>query len=329
MTMLGEYKMVINNNGGTIAIKGFNYQKASIILVLLKNFNKDYFAVAPERGDDFEVYLDNEITYVQAKGTKQLSVNKLIARDKGKYNSILDKSLAVGNNNDLRKIFLWDFNSVDRDNMEVEKDGKLSLPQNLYKFSNSQKDKINTKLKIDEQSSDRLDKQYIYITPFSNDYECAIQFLIGLAISEGFSGEPNQVRLFLAELALVIDEKSEKRVESNITEKLISGEYVTELFNSFKKDTDFKEVLNCLNLNILKKKAVLFSRLKVNQLYSATKSEVFSKLSLERLITQTESQAINEIVNLVEEVDKGIEESIAIAIAIECYCEMGDRQYDN
>lgn len=329
MTTLGEYLMVMNDNGGTTAIRGFNYQKASIMLVLLKNFKKECFAVAPERGDDFEVHLGNEIIYVQVKGTKQLSLNNLMTRKKGESNSILDKSLAVGKKNDLRKIFLWDFKLTDRDGMEISEDGKLNLPQTLYKFSDSQKDKIKKKLNLDEDGNKRLDKQHIYITPFINNHEVAIDFLIGVAIREGFSGEANQVRLFLGELGTVIDQKSEKKVESDIAEKLITDEYVTTLFNSFKNDTDFKEVLDSLDLTIMQKKAISFSKLKINQLYSATKNEVLLKLSLENLMTQSENEAINEIVEMIQEVDKKIEKNIAIAIAIECYCEIGDRQYDN
>lgn len=70
------------DNGGATAIKGFNYQKASIILVLLKNFEKEEFAIVPEAGDDFEVHVDNKKIYVQVKGTKQLSLKKLIGRKK-------------------------------------------------------------------------------------------------------------------------------------------------------------------------------------------------------------------------------------------------------
>ena len=141
-----------------------------------------------------------------------------MTRKKGESNSILDKSLAVGKKNDLRKIFLWDFKLTDRDGMEISEDGKLNLPQTLYKFSDSQKDKIKKKLNLDEDGNKRLDKQHIYITPFINNHEVAIDFLIGVAIREGFSGEANQVRLFLGELGTVIDQKSEKKVESDIAE---------------------------------------------------------------------------------------------------------------
>ncbi|MBB6696659.1 hypothetical protein [Clostridium algidicarnis] len=47
------------DNGGAIAIKGFNYQKASIILVMIKNYSRDGFHVIPEAEDDFQVHVDD------------------------------------------------------------------------------------------------------------------------------------------------------------------------------------------------------------------------------------------------------------------------------
>lgn len=74
--------MSVNDNGGAIAIKGFNYQKAAIVLVMINNYQKNNFKVIPESKEDFEVYIDNEVYFIQVKGTKGLSISKLKERKK-------------------------------------------------------------------------------------------------------------------------------------------------------------------------------------------------------------------------------------------------------
>lgn len=58
------------NNGGAIAIKGFNYQKASIILIMINNYQREDFLIIPEAEDDFQVYVDGKTIFIQVKGEK-------------------------------------------------------------------------------------------------------------------------------------------------------------------------------------------------------------------------------------------------------------------
>ncbi|CUN11127.1 dsDNA nuclease domain-containing protein [Turicibacter sanguinis] len=313
------------DNGGTIAIRGFNYQKASIILVLLKNFSKEGFSLAPEAGDDFEVHLGSEKIYVQVKGTKKLSLSKLMSRRKKEANSILDKSLAVGERQDCRKIFLWDFEPKEREDMHAVESEKIELTKALYKFSDEQKEKIKTKLELNQDNCIRLENQHIYITPFRNDMNDAIAHLTGVAVGEGFSGEASQVRLLLSELSFTIDQRSEIPVECDISSKMITNEYIKCLFNSFEKDSDFNSVLEILDLNYIQKKDISKAKTKVNLLYGAIKKEVSSKLIKEELITKSEREAIDEIIDMIYEINEKIEKVVAFAIAIECYCEIGDK----
>lgn len=44
-------------NGGAIAIKGFNFQKAAISFIAIKNYDKPNFHILVEAKDDFEVVL--------------------------------------------------------------------------------------------------------------------------------------------------------------------------------------------------------------------------------------------------------------------------------
>lgn len=95
------------DNGGAIAIKGFNYQKASIILIIIHHFQKKNFKVVPESKEDFVIHLNNEVYYIQVKGTKKLSIGKLKSKPSGK-DSIIEKNISPGEDSDKRKIFLWD-----------------------------------------------------------------------------------------------------------------------------------------------------------------------------------------------------------------------------
>ncbi|MDU5510876.1 dsDNA nuclease domain-containing protein [Enterococcus gilvus] len=82
-----------NDNGGAIAIKGFNYQKAAIILVMIKNYEKDNFKVIPESSEDFEVNLEDANFFIQVKGTKKLSIKNLVKRTKKNLEKRIHQSL--------------------------------------------------------------------------------------------------------------------------------------------------------------------------------------------------------------------------------------------
>lgn len=69
------------DNGGAVAIKGFNYQKASIILVMINNYHRDNFSVIPEAEDDFQVHVDGKNIFIQVKGEKSITLSKLITKD--------------------------------------------------------------------------------------------------------------------------------------------------------------------------------------------------------------------------------------------------------
>ena len=73
------------NNGGAIAIKGFNYQKASIILIMINNYQREDFLIIPEAEDDFQVYVDGKTIFIQVKGEKRFDPIRIehFLREKG------------------------------------------------------------------------------------------------------------------------------------------------------------------------------------------------------------------------------------------------------
>ena len=106
----GGILMLEFENGGAFAIKGFNFQKAAISLIAIKNYHKPNFHIFVEAKDDFEVKYDGYEAYIQVK-SKKLSINQLLKSDKG-Y-SILEKNLSNGNRNSHFKIFVKSFAETD------------------------------------------------------------------------------------------------------------------------------------------------------------------------------------------------------------------------
>lgn len=208
--------------------------------------------------------------------------------------------------------------------MNIKESNNIELPTSLYKFSDTQKEKIIENLNLDEEGCERLENQSIYITPFKNDFDVAIDYLTGVVVNQGLVCETNQVRLLLGELCIEIDQKSEIPIEKGYSAKVIKGEHINQLFNVFRKDLDFERVLNGLGLNYLQEKAISQAKFKVNSLYGYIKKEILSKCVKEEFFEKNEKDAITEIVTKIHDIDKDIEENIATAIAIECYCKMGD-----
>ena len=80
------------DNGGAIAIKGFNFQHAIAALIVIGNYEKEKFSIYLETKDDIEVVYSDNTFFIQAKN-KKLTLNELVKVDK-KNKSILSKSLS-------------------------------------------------------------------------------------------------------------------------------------------------------------------------------------------------------------------------------------------
>lgn len=129
----------MSDNGGATAIKGFNYQKAAIMLVMINNYQKQHFKVIPESKEDFEVYVDYEIYFIQVKGTKKLSLKSLTKRVKKETviaKSIIEKNLEPGIDNNKRKIFIHSLADTTRKGL-ISEGGTIVTP--VYQLLDEQK----------------------------------------------------------------------------------------------------------------------------------------------------------------------------------------------
>lgn len=309
------------DNGGSIAIKGFNYQKASIILVMIHNFNKENFKVIPESREDFEVHLEERTYFIQVKGTKRLSLNNLKSRSKGKA-SIIEKNLYPGDNEDIRKIFLWDI--VDSTKKElVYKRGALITDK--YSFSDEQKTKIIDDLSLKSEEIRKMNDQYLFITPFTNDLSGALTYLKGEMVNENLLINNERANVVMGELVLEIDQKSEIVVTSNsdLDRKKIDNVYLKKVFLKVQEMELFNEILKNMSINTLMKERVKKEKLRIPFLYQSIKDKMIENGDMKSLIYMSDEDAINEIrkslVVIAPEINTPEQ---SIAIAIDCFCEL-------
>lgn len=310
--------MSVVDNGGAIAIKGFNYQKTAIIFVMIHHFEQENFKIVPESKDDFEVYLNNQVYYVQVKGTKKLSISKLKSQTKGKE-SIIEKNLFPGADEDNRKIFLWDLSETTK--IELTKVKGTLFPEK-YQFSDDQKTDITKSLNLNPSQRSRLENQFIYITPFTNDLEQSLIMLKGYMVEEGLLVTNERATVVLSELALEIDQKSEIliTVEEDLVNKEIDGNYLKKIFISVKQKEMFDEVLNNLPLNTLMKQKVRAVKLRIPLLHPTLKKKIKDEVNVSKIMScSTDEEAIHYIKNLIKE---DIATELSIALAIDCFCEL-------
>jgi hypothetical protein len=129
--------------GGANAIKGFNYQKAVINLISVLNYNKtDFIAIFVENQDDIEVIMQDSHTFLQAK-SKRLNITDLIKPDTENY-SILGKNLQKNKKGTTSryKIICTDFSKKDKDDLQATTTENHIFDDEIYKYSDAQKQKI-------------------------------------------------------------------------------------------------------------------------------------------------------------------------------------------
>lgn len=322
--------MRIIDNGGAIAIKGFNYQTASIILVIIRNYDKDDFEVIPESKDDVEVRLNNTHYFIQIKGTKKLSIAKLIKKEKDKdkadKKSIIEKNLAQGDDNSFRKIFLCDMTeSMEKDLVPIKEEDLINP---LLQYSKDQKKEIATTLKLTPNLTKRLDKQYIYKTPFENNYQNALIYLTGYMVDRGLVGERSGI--VLNELTNQILQKSEIVIknEEEIELKSLKGSLLKQIFTKVEREEEYNNLLATLPYNHLMKKQILKKKTHIPILYTALKDKVKRRIDVDLLSSKTDYEAINSICEIIDYEDKSIDTNLKIALSIDCYIELGDDQVD-
>lgn len=316
----------MSDNGGAIAIKGFNYQKAAIMLVMINNYHKQNFKVIPESKEDFEVHVDNDIYFIQVKGTQKLSVNSLSSRTKKEtkiVKSIIEKNLEPGTDTNKRKIFVYSLADTTKKDM-VSEDGTLVTP--IYKLSDEQKKTIIDRLNLNQNQKLRLQNQKFYITPFCNDLTLARKHLKGEMVEKDLLVTKKRANLVLGELAQEIDSKSEIEVfsDADISRKIIDSNFLKEVFVSVERKDKFDDILEELPYNQLRKRKIKVEKTKILFSYQSLKEKVKSTIDVEELMDMSDEEVVDFIVEEIRKIDSKIKsKELMIAISIDCYCEIG------
>lgn len=304
------------NNGGAISIKGFNYQKASIILIMINNYQREDFLIIPEAEDDFQVYVDGKTIFIQVKGEKNITLQKLISKE------IIKKNLIPGHDEDIRKIFVWDIGENFQSSLKEIVSGNIISP--LLNYSDQDLKRISDNLNLNENQQIRLKNQYIYKTPFNNNLTEAIKRLFGELVSQNLQINNESGRALLSELSLMIDQKSEIIVlDNNYSQKTIDNAYLKKIFARVEQHQEFDRILDKLSYNEFKKRKIKQEKTKILVSYQNIKKKTKNYCNNLDLEQSTEQELINQIVQIIKNHDSSItNDNLIIAIAIECLCEL-------
>jgi hypothetical protein len=244
----------MDDAGGAIAIKGFNFQKALICLIAVLNYDKDGFSVFVENKEDIEVLFPDSHTFIQAKSTKALSVTKLLKPEKTSGQSILYKNLNKNSNGvtNRYKIAVSSFAQSDKDELSKAVDNCV-FDQNVYMYSDEQKQNIVTKLAeqgaINKDIEDKLKRSYLVYFPYSESLDEAIRYIMGCMPEKNICVDNEAGKIALNELALQIDTKSGIVPDENNpypSTKNITGTELKRIFKTASQDSDRQEILNML-----------------------------------------------------------------------------------
>ncbi|MGH2325470.1 dsDNA nuclease domain-containing protein [Leuconostoc lactis] len=317
--------MSVSDNGGAIAIKGFNFQKAAAILVILYNLKEKNFVLVPEASEDFEVRKDKLVYYVQVKSVKSLSVNRMITQDKDTQKnaipgtSIIEKNLVPGNTVDRRKIIVSDLINKDRNGL-IKIESELSISPSFI-WSTEQKDLISSKLSLNDEQVQRLGNQEVFKTPFQDDMSEAIIHLTGVMAHVGLEVTKDSAYAALGTLGLMIDEKSE--IIDDGQNKEITGRFIKKLFDKAHKSKLFEEILDGLNLSVIQKIKIKKEKVKIKQIYISLTTELEKKFDNSQFLGNNDTKEMIDLINQeVFSLDPTLNDNLALALSVDCLCNL-------
>lgn len=134
------------DNGGAIALKGFNYQNAVASLIAILNYDKDNFLLFIETKDDIEVDIEDKHVFIQVKGQSLSLTNLLSIENKNSDNKkcIFSKNIKKNHPKALYHIVLLSLKNDQKDVIEASENTVFSEE---YLYSDEQQNKIIQKLK--------------------------------------------------------------------------------------------------------------------------------------------------------------------------------------
>lgn len=327
------------DNGGAEAIKGFNFQKANLILLAVNNYQKNNFKIYIEAEDDIVVSYENYKAFIQVKkqvhtfnkitkkGTKK--INDPSGKSKQKVSvpspSILEKNLSSGTEEDTFKLIVKDIGQQDKKQLKIKRPG--SICSELYVLSDNAKETLIKSLP--DELVRKIENFYFFISPVHEDLNEAEKYLIGSLTSAGISVDDKRGRLIIAELSLTIDQKAQYVINNELDKefKLMDRNYFSKILQTSESLKRFDNVLNSLDYNMIIKKLVKKERLKIELNKSELKEEIKKSITeyIENrgeILKISDKKIVEHIVNKFK--SRKIEDVTLISVAIESLCELGD-----
>jgi len=236
-------------SGGSVAIRGFNYQKAIIALISIINHDKDNFVIYVENQDDIRYF-------IQVKGLS-LSLKNLISRNiknkksengnTEKSNSILYKNICFDEEDCVYKIVTLD--AFKEKSALVECDSYIFGDMKRYSYNDAQI-KILTDSLVQEGLDvniieKKLNKSYLFFSPFKNDLSVAVTYLKGKMNECGILVDNGSGDVALNEIFRIIDIKSEIAPcsdGSNNPDKKLTNKEFNNIFKT-QKSFDYAKIV--------------------------------------------------------------------------------------
>ncbi|EEL70773.1 dsDNA nuclease domain-containing protein [Bacillus mycoides] len=324
------------DNGGAEAIKGFNFQKANLILLSINNYQKKDFKIYIEAEDDIVVSYENYRAFIQVKKQKHTfstitkQEQKLIKAPEGKKSkkllpSILEKNLNSGTEDDTFKIFVKEIGSTDKKQLNIKKPGAIC--SELYELSDTAKAKLIKALP--SELTNKIENFYLYVSPIHENLDEAAKYLTGCLNEIDVSVDNNRGRAIIAELSLTIDQKAQEIIFDELHKELksIDGDYLSKILVTCKALNEFESILESLSYNALLKKQIKSERLKIELNKTNLKADMKQAIidyieKNEDLETISNKDIVNYLVKTFTFTES--KKSTLISVAIESLCELGD-----
>lgn len=310
---------MVQDNGGAIAQRGFNYQNHVISLVAIRNYCKDNFEIFVESDDDFEVlYDDCYHAYIQVKGERSVSIKSLLRKNKDS-GSIFEKHFTPGDENSKYKIVVFQFKQADLSKMN-ENDSE-ELFERSWKLSAEQTDEILGQLGV--YFTTKLGNFSLVKTSFSNDYSEARRYLKGELVTQDISVDGRD-DVILDELDRIIKQKSEYIIRDGNDKKLkrISAVELQPILKKISSKALFDCELDKFDFTSFLKVKIKKEEMKIINQYMFEKREVISLLNSDthRLEVKQLTEIVDEIKNC--DILNHLEVNTRYAIIISAYCDI-------
>ncbi len=295
--------MKTTENGGALAIKGFNYQKSVIMLIAILHYlNVDDFEIYVETEDDIVVKISAAKTYIQVKG-KKLSIAAITKRESGKSKekeSVLEKNLEKDDKGACYyKIVALDFAAS-------EKYLKETTPRifkkgaKVYEYTAAGQKELMAKLPTLDPL--KLKNSRLVLTSFGANLQEALERIMGIMASLGLSVDNNYGKAALEEMCLEIDQRSEMIIteESDIEKKKFTPESLSNIFSHSYKEDYLNDLLIKLDYGVAKKIELKTRRAKVRAMYGSFCIEAKRVIEkLDDLINMDEKDVIEHVLRVV------------------------------